>query len=397
MTLNINAVNLAFPFNLSLPPKTDYANYSLYKQIKEPILNEFMQAFLAQNSDNHLLLSPKSLLSQPTQNPTHLTNPYWQWIVRHDISAYDLELFAPTKATAPLWSMDRMGQSSTLLPDGRVILIGGEFEDGHDPMFWIYNDVIVKHPDGNIEIFGYPRHIFAPTDFHTATLVGDTIWIIGSLGYLEDIDHTQTSIYRLNIHSYKIEKVATRNSIGWLHDHSATLKDNQIIIKGGSIVGDGLPMRENFDEWALNLKTLIWKNLTKKHWQVFMVQRKNGDLLHLDEYKTLIDENNKASDSYQSAFEKIRQDTGKNPDLVVFTQLFSPPIEHDIDESEQDYDTFTIFVDNIKVRYKIDWQYIQVYIEGILPPHKVELIQENLRHTLSKLENHPCEIKQLLF
>lgn len=57
MTSNINAVNLAFPFNLSLPPKTDYANYSLYKQVKEPILNEFMQAYLVQNSDNHLLLS----------------------------------------------------------------------------------------------------------------------------------------------------------------------------------------------------------------------------------------------------------------------------------------------------------------------------------------------------
>lgn len=399
MTLNdVNNTALPYLFNLSLPLESDYADYSHYHQLKKSILNEFIQAFLAQHPDNQRYLSPDLLLSQPTQNSTNLTNPYWQWLVRNDVSAYDF-LHVESLADVPkFWSMDRMGQTCTLLPDGREILIGGEFEDGYDPLFWIYNDVIVKHPDGKIEIFGYPRHIFAPTDFHTATLVGDTIWLIGSAGYPDERDFSQTSVYKLNIHTYKIEKVETRNSMGWVFKHSATLKDNQIIIKGGDILqADNLPMRENFDEWALNLKTLIWKNLTKKNWQVFMVQRKDVGLLHLSEYQTLANEENQSSESRQFVFDKICQDTGKNPDLALFSQLFSPPIDHEIDESEQAYNTFTIFVDAIKVRYKTDWQYIQVYVEGVLPPHKLELLQENLRHKLRKLENFACEVKALIF
>lgn len=383
-------------FNLSLPIRADFSDYSLYRQQKILRLNQVLADFLAQNGENQALLSPKILSNYPKQNPTNLTSSYWQWLVKNNVSAYDLENVVESKATLPLWSMDRMGQSSTLLPDGRKILIGGEFEDGYDPMFWIYNDVIVKHPDGKIEIFGYPRHIFAPTDFHTATLVGDEIWLIGSLGYGEDRDTTQTSVYKINIYSYKIEKVETRNSMGWVHGHSATYKDNQIIVTGGEIwLGDDLPMMENFDDWALNLKTLIWKNISKKDWQVFYVERKDNNWLHLDEYKTLATEENTASDNYQSAFKKICQDTGKDPDLTLFSQLFSPPIEHEIDESEQEYATFTIFIDGVKVRYKTDWEYVQVYIEGKLPLHKVELLQENLRHKLSKLENFPCEVKAL--
>lgn len=68
-----------------------------------------------------------------------------------------------------------------------------------------------------------------------------------------------------------------------------------------------------------------------------------------------------------------------------------------MDESEQEYNTFAIFVDEIKVRYIDDGDNIQVYIEGVLPPDKLELLQENLRHKLSKLENFACEVKTLIF
>ena len=400
MTLNdVNKtlLHLPYPFNLVIASRTDIPDILPYLRQKEKILQEFIPAFLAQSPDNQRYLLPDLLLSQPTQNPTNLTNPYWQWLVKNNVSAYDLENVVKSKTAKPLWSMGRMGQSSTLLPDGREILIGGEFEDGYDPLFWIYNDVIVKHPDGKIEIFGYPKHIFSPTDFHTATLVGDEIWLIGSLGYGEDRDTTQTSVYKLNIHTYKIEKIETRNSMGWVFKHSATFKDNQIIVTGGEIwLGSELPIVENFDEWALNLKTLIWKNISKKDWQVFMVQRKDIGLLHLNEYQTLANEANQSSESYQFIFDRIYQDTGKNPDLALFSQLFSPPIDHEIDESEQDYGAFSIVIDGIKVRYKTDWEHIQVYIEGKLPPHKVELLQENLRHKLSKLENFACEVKDLV-
>lgn len=387
---------LPFPFNRSILPKENFADYLLYQQHKKPILKQVVQDFLAQNTDNQQLLSPKILISKPTRNPTNLTNPYWQWLVQNNISAYDLNRLEPTQNYGPLWSMGRIGQSSTLLPDGREILIGGEIEDYYDPLFWIYNDVIVKHPEGNIEIFGYPRHIFAPTDFHTATLVGDDIWIIGSAGYVDERDFSQTSVYKLNIYTYKIEKVETRNSMGWVFKHSAVLKNNEIIIQGGDFLTADNYRLENFDIWALNLKTLIWKNLTKRQWQVFFIQRKDGDWLHLSEYDSVMAyEDKPESQSYQEYFAKLTHAIGKTPDLESYRQLFLPPLKHEIDGNAQAYQTYTIFIDDIKVRYKNDDDNIQVYIEGKLSADKLELLQENLRHKLSKLENFACEIKTL--
>jgi hypothetical protein len=69
------------------------------------------------------------------------------------------------------------------LPPGRVIEIPGEHEGFYDTNFCIFNDVIVHRGDGSFDIYGCPLDIFPPTDFHTATLVGNSIYIIGSLGY----------------------------------------------------------------------------------------------------------------------------------------------------------------------------------------------------------------------
>jgi len=34
----------------------------------------------------------------------------------------------------------------------------------------------------NLKIYGYPKGVFPPTDFHTVTLVGHKIIVIGCLG-----------------------------------------------------------------------------------------------------------------------------------------------------------------------------------------------------------------------
>jgi hypothetical protein len=59
----------------------------------------------------------------------------------------------------------------------------GEHEDHYDPDFFIHNDVVVRTPDGEVAIYGYPTEVFLPTDFHTATLLPASIVLIGSLGY----------------------------------------------------------------------------------------------------------------------------------------------------------------------------------------------------------------------
>lgn len=154
-----------------------------------------------------------------TQNPTKLTNPYWQWVVHHRLDPYQIlekipnldECLGDYRDTnnplPPMWSFNRIGQSQTKLPDGRIIFIGGEFDDYYDPNFCIFNDVVVQYPNGEIEIYGYPTAIFAPTDFHSSTLIGDEIYIIGNVGYLNNRHYNTTPIYKLNIHSLVIEKI----------------------------------------------------------------------------------------------------------------------------------------------------------------------------------------------
>src|SRR5436309_2998193 len=121
-------------------------------------------------------------------NPSVLTNPVWEWLIRTPRSAYQAtELLGGPSAldAGPGWCFDRFGQTTTVLPDGREVLVAGEHEDHYDPDFFIYNDVVVRTPDGRIKIFCYPRDAFPPTDFHSATLVDNRIIIVGNLGYPE--------------------------------------------------------------------------------------------------------------------------------------------------------------------------------------------------------------------
>ena len=124
-----------------------------------------------------------------SSNPDEMSLSFWRWMVKSDASPYHAaeHYDAPSAMDAgPGWTFMRMGMSSTFLDDGRALFIAGEHEDYYDPDFYIYNDVIVRYPDGKTRIFCYPEKVFRPTDFHTATLVDDEIYILGSLGYPQD-------------------------------------------------------------------------------------------------------------------------------------------------------------------------------------------------------------------
>jgi hypothetical protein len=119
--------------------------------------------------------------------------------------------------------LSRYGQSITLLPDGRVIAIGGYHDD--PPDFCIYNDVVVYDERGNFKIYGYPKDVFPPTDFHTATLVDDWIYIIGNIGYDKDRIEGETPVYRLNCTTFAIEPVITAGECpGWISGHHAVVR-----------------------------------------------------------------------------------------------------------------------------------------------------------------------------
>ena len=216
-------------------------------------------------------------------NPEAMNFPFWQAMVRTSLQAwagYGRVTLAPAPEvkhpvwrapkgvpppapTGPRWCASRFGQSITPLPDGRVVLIGGEHEDSYDPDFCIYNDVIVHHPDGRVDIYGYPRDVFAPTDFHSATLVDHRIVIIGSLGYQVQRQEGVTPVHVLDTRSWRMERLSARGDLpGWISKHRAALgPERQILASGGEVMCliEGKPrFVDNAETYVLDLDRASW-------------------------------------------------------------------------------------------------------------------------------------------
>jgi len=203
-------------------------------------------------------------------NPEEHTEPFWRAMVISGVYASVAADAFPAREDEdgePIWCAQRNGQSITFLADGRIIQIGGEHEDFYDPDFCIYNDVFVHEPDGSFRIYGYPEADFPPTDFHTATLVGDRIYIIGSLGYQSSRSIGSTPVHALDIHTLKISRVDTTGPApGWIFKHrDALISPNAIAISGGSVatLPDGKETHaENAEVHLLDLDRLEWRVAT---------------------------------------------------------------------------------------------------------------------------------------
>jgi ankyrin repeat protein len=200
-------------------------------------------------------------------NAQPMNEPFWLGMVRAGVTGYQAnERFNGPSSfdNPPVWCAQRFGQSITLLPDGRIVQIAGEHEDSYDPDFCIYNDVFVHGVDGSVEIYGYPQEVFAPTDFHTATLCGDAIFIVGSLGYWGQREYGHTPVHRLDTRSWRIERLAIEGpEPGWIHGHRAVLHSaHEIRISGGLVLSmsDGKEEQvENARTWLLDLRCLAWR------------------------------------------------------------------------------------------------------------------------------------------
>jgi hypothetical protein len=213
-----------------------------------------------------------------TAHPERVESPLWERAMREDWSGYGLRQYLGLAAggghachdfslaayrdtdPGPFWSWQRFGRTSTALPDGRIIHIAGEHEDSYDPDFCIYNDVVVEHPDGRREFFLYPRDVFPPTDFHSATLVGHDIVLIGSLGYRDLRRPGETQVMKLDTRTLRFEAVATTGEgPGWISRHTAErLGDTAVLVVGGNVqtaTGYG----PNTGMFELDLATMAWR------------------------------------------------------------------------------------------------------------------------------------------
>jgi len=214
-----------------------------------------------------------------TANPERMDIAFWKAMVRSGATAYaarvafhdtgdDHDSDSLEDPEEPVWCFHRFGKSITELPDGRIIEIGGEHEDSYDPDFCIYNEVFVHHGSGphgggQFDILGYPEDVFPPTDFHSATLVGDAIYIIGCLGYPEERRPGATPVYRLDCATLAIEKVETSGEPpGWISRHKARYQDGTIVLRGGQVcvMEDGEEeLIENHHEYMLDLALMKWR------------------------------------------------------------------------------------------------------------------------------------------
>lgn len=204
-------------------------------------------------------------------NPEVMKVDFWQAMVRSGISAWDARNVFNNANNArngnAVWCFQRFGRTITQLPDGRIIQIGGEHEDYYDSDFCIYNDIVVHQGDGTFTILGYPKETFPPTDFHSATLVGEYIYIIGCLGYLDERISNKTPVYRLHCHTLEIEKIETTgDKPGWISRHKASYQEPyKIYITGGKVfkkVQDKTDYVDNENNYILDLNNMNWQQIS---------------------------------------------------------------------------------------------------------------------------------------
>lgn len=201
--------------------------------------------------------------------------PSWsrpRWASSEGVRAHFGVGYEPSR-DRPVWTFERWGSTRDTLPDGRVICVGGEYEDYYDPDFCIYNDVVVLGPDGSVAIYGYPKDVFPPTDFHTASLLGDRLILIGSIGYKGERLSGVTPVYALHLDDYRIEPLETRGEPpGWISKHEARIEWDTIVVSGGEVyfeeAGEGR-FRRNLEDYALHVPSGTWRRASDRGWRQF--------------------------------------------------------------------------------------------------------------------------------
>jgi hypothetical protein len=327
-------------------------------------------------------------------NPTPLDSPLWHWLVRTRFSAYHANgrYSGPSgPGVGPMWCFDRFGKSQTALADGRVIHIGGEHEDFYDPDFHIYNDVTVIDAEGTVAIYGYPEQDFPPTDFHSATLVGDAIYVIGRLGYPETRTLDATPVYRLLLGSMQMEAVATHGDApGWINRHEAALEEDgrTIVISGGELwLGAERTMREQLDSWALDTRSGEWRRLTRREWQHWVMLRVDRKPNRLWDTRQELWNREHAHHGFKSYWRHAEE-----PDFSALDQLYrigNGPAPTEGDGSGQ----YSVVIDGVKVRFHEDTFHIEAIVEGQLAAKRLAELQRATLALLERIDGAAYEIE----
>ncbi len=317
-------------------------------------------------------------------NPERIANPIWEWMVRERHNPYvarkalglETDFGGCMIARNPDWCFQRMGMPVVKMHDGREISIAGEHEDSYDPDFCIYNDVIVRKGD-NVAIYGYPREVFPPTDFHTATLINNDIWLIGSLGYSEERGGAMPQVCLLDTRTYEIRRVSTSGeSPGWISHHKTVLLKDGVTVEvcGGEVLRNGGETekgRTNFDTFHLHTETRVWKKMSNTSvWRQFRIMY-DEDITRRMELIELW----------------MRWHTGE-----VLNEL-GYPVDPAPDSNETpEHHVHTVHVDGVPVRIEDSWREVRVVIEGVLPEATVQSLLTRLQSILVSIKRTVEEV-----
>lgn len=320
-----------------------------------------------------------------------MTNPYWLWAVELGLSAFELNLKCLGKSSffaGPCWCFDRFGMAEVHLEDGRRLCIGGEHEDSYDPDFYIYNDVIIFEEGEAVKILGYPESEFPPTDFHTATLVGDVIYLVGNLGYDEKRKFGQTQVLRLHLSDFSIEPVVTSGAgPGWIHRHEAEYVESRqaIRITGGKVCGDRII--DNFETFDIDLTTLQWTRTSDRQYSQWSIERVDGEMIGLFEKRM-------AADTQGMNLPKMDGWECSPEEKLLIDQLYCSDDGTKPVEDEDDHGVYSMVLNGIPIRIKEDLYSIDILVDGDAEPALVEKLLSDNTRLLSEILGSQCQYRR---
>jgi Galactose oxidase, central domain len=325
---------------------------------------EFWEWMIASGQDEHQVLDALRTEVGPVDEDAEgfFESRHNAW---HARNVFDAQM----SRHSPIWSYQRMGASCTQLPDGRIVCIGGEHEDHYDPDFFIYNDVVVFGPSaGQLEIYGYPKSAFPPTDFHTACLVGDRIIVVGCLGYPADRRPGTTPVFALDVRRWEFTAIETGgHPPGWLSNHEAHVDtDGVITLRGGDLVENdegSQRFRRNVEEWALDTRTWQWSRITSRFWQQFVVHQKDN-----------------------KAF--------LGPQEISPADCLPSGLEHTPVESEEAAEIRFVF-QGVPIVATCNLSHVDITIEGCLSPDLVATVTSEMRRSIEAAIDRPCVLEEL--
>jgi len=155
-------------------------------------------------------------------------------------------------------------------------------------------------------------------------------------------------------------------------------------------------LRDNLEDWKLNLVDWRWERLTSRNWTQFGIRRKDRKLIPLWDIRHAswsLESN--MEDFYKEAMKRLEEFIGFRPNVTLVKDLYNFADEpNDLHKDEKHYNAFWIYLDGVRIRFTEEMHTLQVVIEGSLTPDKVSLIQEQLINRLSALVNSPCELEE---